>query len=1581
MGSNNQSESLRLLEENFSDHTDIIPTLLFARSERFRIANLNDVGTTTVWTGTNLRVGLPTTGENVVPVFEQRSVNWVPYAYDADADMWQSVQLADYWAELERRNPVDALRPFDDDPTNDVDERRGILGIVQLGYSAYFQGISNITNADDPSAFEPVFDPDETADDSYYNFVRELTDNPYYSFIGAGGRGGSGLLATILESVLNNSVLDPNIIVIIGTYFSNLRSAGSDIARSSLVESLRQWVNTNLSVIRIVGFVAVALLVLALITLVIALVFLLLGTDIFAIIGDFLDSEAGRITVLVVVVAISAVFVLLSGITAATLALQSLASLVTFGVLASSTKTKLTSALRTSAIATIVISIIITIVVIIFFIVTVVQNDISPGSVQFTQLLAFSIATILAVVLISSLAVIPYIGPILTGLIGIVDTILAFFGLPTFTELLTRAVFHALYGFTPQVDVANIETVEGSVTLLPEDASRGFRVGNTIYFAQTIRTFAHHRTPDSEAWQAFVYPFLYTRDNFTSTFVNYSLSLQPDAESLDGRRGDTRNQWRNVRSTTRSNFFAAPSFGYEGTYDQALAVGGIPLTTAGINMSPEFHQNYRIHAPALECWSVPIPFPLPPFYAPFPICYVRDNDPITGSSAVGQNLTLDVFPATFTEFVAFAGASNSNVRLAWDEQFPGLLDADGDGLRASNLGGIDPNDTTWDTDGDGLSDMLEAEARQNGIYVDLRTSDFDGDGLTDRQELLFGSNPADPDTDNDGLPDREEVYHQVLVPGFGASVGSWAGGWEVIVNPRTRRTVRVTSNPTIGDSDGDGILDSLEQALASLGFHPRVFNENPVSIRNSISDADGFVTAGDTVTVTNVVANTLPNFFMDGRIQIDVPLGLGGGATTEDINLATDEEQAFVQTLTVPNAVTSQRADINSVIQARTGRDPVTSWRLNVSDYGVVRSGINESVLSLSIDADESKRTFDSYITALIEGNDDFLTGEGRIIGPDRLSANRIWGSDSVAGAGSYTTDMACTARDVPFNCLTVWDQNSRDGRSHFIGGMLIDGSDGSASTQTINQFLTGNSGSFHLRPAVASDGQNFLLVYEDNSDPVVRSIVSVFVGYQGNDTVRIAPSTRTTLGSFLVSDRLNEPSSDIEVVWDGNNYHVVQERNGTISHTRLTSGGSLVTKFIIARSTNFNRPDIAADPENRRVLVVYEQSLGVFNKRIFGRLYNNGVWGAQFTIGNGIDPQVEYDAETESWIVVSRGTYWLLDRNGNLRTTPLSLGANFDSSDLACRDRPIRPLADLRLEEAPGATTFVNRGEIAVNATCSGASCPTAGVLGRPFLSTAASFSSNDLIALPASGALNATQRSATISAWVNPQATDGLHNIVVRENGNQQTFVRIVNGRYSAGFLGSSLVEVTSSIPTADRGRWVFLTAVFNNNIVRLYRDGQFVGEAVGRINQSFRVPNLSGRPWLIGGSQQASNRSFVGSIDDIRIYNTILPNESVQALFEDQRISFCAGVISIRDPNTATPLVRFNRVQVLEERDVLPPLTNNSIAPLVIDTTPPTTGFALTNGQFIPGDETLIIGGAASDDTTPNDNLPGVGVGWSR
>lgn len=123
-----------------------------------------------------------------------------------------------------------------------------------------------------------------------------------------------------------------------------------------------------------------------------------------------------------------------------------------------------------------------------------------------------------------------------------------------------------------------------------------------------------------------------------------------------------------------------------------------------------------------------------------------------------------------------------------------LSDADGDGLNNYFESVLQTNPQLMDTDEDTLSDYDEfilfgtdptlADSDGNGVRDSKE--DYDGDGLNTIEEKAYGTNIALIDSDYDGVDDGIEVR-------------------------------QLSSNPTVEDTDGDGLLDGEEY---NMGLSP-----------------------------------------------------------------------------------------------------------------------------------------------------------------------------------------------------------------------------------------------------------------------------------------------------------------------------------------------------------------------------------------------------------------------------------------------------------------------------------------------------------------------------------------------------------------------------------------------------------------------------------------------------------------------------------------------------------------------------------------------------------------------------------------
>ena len=133
------------------------------------------------------------------------------------------------------------------------------------------------------------------------------------------------------------------------------------------------------------------------------------------------------------------------------------------------------------------------------------------------------------------------------------------------------------------------------------------------------------------------------------------------------------------------------------------------------------------------------------------------------------------------------------------------------------------------------------------------------------------------------------------------------------------------------------------------------------------------------------------------------------------------------------------------------------------------------------------------------------------------------------------------------------------------------------------------------------------------------------------------------------------------------------------------------------------------------------------------------------------------------------------------------------------------------------------------------------------------------------------------TIEAWVRPAATDGLRDIVAHGytlTPPAEVYLRISNGNYQIGSYDGTDHVAAAPVPAGDVGTWVHLAGVYDGSAWHLYRNGSLL------VSNTAPVGAVAvGGGWTIGGSQ-ASDRPFLGDIDEVRIWNAPRSAASIAA-----------------------------------------------------------------------------------------------------
>lgn len=638
------------------------------------------------------------------------------------------------------------------------------------------------------------------------------------------------------------------------------------------------------------------------------------------------------------------------------------------------------------------------------FLYQVISEGIAVGSLAFNALLATLVATIIVSVIFFALSLIVPIGTILVALIGLIDGAISLFCEYVLDEDTQENAFFSnfcngisgnlatlvgffIYDQTPLADLdADDRMNPHNFDQSFEDSDLGLSEGANLTLSADVTTNLYMNDPDGLS-------------HFSPYFKNYYLrqstfqyELQSSEEDIHDALSKGETNWESLNDGTLRGTVTQTSEGIE-----------IPLSQAGINAQAtqlNLAEGYAINTS--ECFLLPISI-FPPFAIPY--CHLRDEKDSIHTD-LGESLaTFDVFPASLTEFHALEHVSDSSYKLTWDERFPVLADADGDGLRSQAKGGNDPNDADGDHDSDGLSDYWEVE---NGY--DPSRADGDGDGLNDYWERFYDTDAYQADTDNDGLLDGEEVFHE--------ESDGWTGGWDFFYADNSKTLV--TSDPLTPDTDGDGITDKLEYVY---GFHPRVPSElNVLAIESEISNPDStnphVAAPGHTLTYEATIENLTNSRYALGLFEAEFEAG------SQEI-----EEQVYTLD---PNAETTMSGSVTVDADITDSQSAIITTRAgaNISDSREESYTDIKPLVYAKLDGNGEDSSGNDYDFNLADDQEPSIKSSGGVLGG---YAYFDGGTALVSSSNDDALDLDDT--DYTFALWLRQGENDDDLWHHVLGG------------------------------------------------------------------------------------------------------------------------------------------------------------------------------------------------------------------------------------------------------------------------------------------------------------------------------------------------------------------------------------------------------------------------------------------------------------------------------------------------------------------------------------------------------------------
>jgi Ca2+-binding RTX toxin-like protein len=611
---------------------------------------------------------------------------------------------------------------------------------------------------------------------------------------------------------------------------------------------------------------------------------------------------------------------------------------------------------------------------------------------------------------------------------------------------------------------------------------------------------------------------------------------------------------------------------------------------------------------------------------------------------------------------------------------------------------------------------------------------------------------------------------------------------------------------------------------------------------------------------------------------------------------------------------------------------------------------------------------FGSAELVLYDSDNDFDTERDRL-GSIRVN-QRNPGDDGTGWV--IDTDDECGTIISPRKCQAAGGMSLRVNAHHIedVAGRIGDGNPFSLTT-------AGDAGSSDYAPVVASDGTNFLAAWVRQKTAGTPVLVLRAFDASG---VPLTPEREITLDGASAAS--GAPYASLSLIRAGTVYQLAWKsyNNGTIHLQQLGIAGSGIVMTLDqilaldAATGATGAPQQAYDPVTGRTLLAYIAADG---QTIQAHLYEpNGVATGAALTRSGTSPRVVYHPISHGWLLGwtdGNGAFVYEALASNLTALPgtsqqtlaWSPSSNSPASvALACPAPNSTPIADLRFEDLPGATSFADSSGFGNNATAaSPATSPIAGVPGTPdapLSDFAVRFDGRDdtlILPQPELG-------DFTIAFWfkVVPNV-GGLMSILE----NDDIEVSYLNQR-----LDFRVGDASTSIHVENPHTWHFVVATHEQSTGSgsLYVDGT---AAQFKVPPSLVHQVINAGSLRVGGAPTKildlpGTHYFRGDLDQLSIYPSALDEATALALYKRSQTSYCLA--SAAAPNA----IPYARLPLAQDR---PPRAIAATASLTvtIDSVAPTSSISLpvnlqTQIAYLrgPGGDNPIvtIGGNAEDNT---------------
>ncbi len=1421
------TETVALLEESFTPvwtaNDSITPTIMLAFEDNHRDLNLDDewAGSPNLrWSGSMLTLTLAQYGDDRIDINTISAVKWSPYAYDP-GEGWSGADIRTYYDRLTEE--MVEVFAGEDAPQEERDTYAYLSQILYLGiYQGAFQNVQ-LTS--------PLNDLDSTILATDYQL-------PTRSVAAALGIKAFKFVPTVLKSSIKFS----KDLAQVSAYLQAAQNAPGGTARAPQFihqKALSSVGTGGLFFGAIVTIIAGTLLVMMAVVAIVTLA----GNDTSA---DWIQPLSQTVSV---------VGILLQSITLVKIIWTSLQIVKSTVAAAASLPAALraTVALSSKVVgigrAVLVIGLIISVSIAIgVFIYAWGSGQVESGTIDFNRLVALTIAAILLAIVFFFLAL-TIVGAIVVGVIALADSILALAGVEwSISGWLTDTIAKVVYNYFLLQDT-DIDT--GKPALTWANPQQGIVSGNQLTVGLPITTTLTQNAAGD------LFGPIFNRTLNRNSLV-YSLSEEPEAlkTKLDDRSTGYWSEWSTC-CDGGTTYYARGA-------DEPQYTGTL---TAGVNRTLPLTLNTGYALNGVSWWVIPLPF------------FVTFGYPETAtgsrSDSLGDTLVLDVLPATLDEFVDVANWAGGRLRS---------VDADGDGLLSTRYGGVDPDDTAWDTDGDLLSDSYELTLRGRvgtggGEVLNPRARDTDQDDVHDSVEMRYATNPGRRDSDGDGIQDILEI------PFFTDGTTRSFGGWQIpaIYEPDTGQTAsyQVWSDPLRADGDGDGMSDLFEQSQTTVQtdpwaepsnpqiFNPNVWGVSPVALYVEDDTTDSFVAPNATVTYSTTTENNLDaGQELVGELSLALPDGVNGGPLSRSVSIESGGSASLVSELTFTNQSTAaydltSNMKLANYFETRWTWDPPESVDADSAKGRVQATAATPLTgwTGAQLAVTRERASGDDNVFAYV------VDGDGRI-----TASTALW--QNVVSREVTDPDVACNDDGV---CLVTWAVSFPSGGT--VVSRVYARQFNRSLTDSRTTIITPHFGSPQTtefrNTAVATDGLDFMLAWTRSASdaPAATRVEFARIVAGGNAA---ESGTLTTV----------DGAQAVDTAWSGASYTFVWSGVDTISWRRVNQNGNPSDNTIYSvagdgwpRSDGNKRPPtIAYDAISRQTLIAYRVAGGELVTRQAADDSSpaiplaTGVDGVDVTVG------LAADSENGGWIVAwtppggGRALYQAIAPTGAARGGQNALDQSaLTTLSLIC-NRP-RALVELPFNEDPGATVFEDSSGNGKNATCVD-NCPQSGISGR--IGNAVSFNGAEREALTV-GDLDLTERSFTMSSWVRYRSGDRAGAVMsigdMSSGANPAIYFGISSG------AGSTYMncEISSSvspplvhpIPDDNWHHWA-CTYEASSRRLTLFVDGKEVGV------RTASNPHSGVSPLFIGTAKLADSDfilHFTGDVDSVNVLDRAL------------------------------------------------------------------------------------------------------------